>query len=331
MNSTFIIAEMACSHDGSIELAKKIIDGAINANADAIQFQIWKHQDIVVPDHPDIDLLLKVELSYENWNTLADYVRYKDPNMEIIACVYDSDSAEFANNICVDAYKIHTADLSNPFFIKEVAAYGKRIDLSVGASTYSEITDAISWINDTSDSEIWLMYGKQLFPTMPSDAEIMQAVSIANVFELSLGYQDHSDADSKEAFFLPIAARGAGICIQEKHITHDRSLKGADHQAALNPDEFEEFVKAIRTIDLALGDGKPHPFSDAEKKYRIYSKKSLVAKKSLSKGAIIKRSDIVALRTKDLGLPPDCIDLIIGKTLLNSIEAFSLVKHEDVL
>ena len=72
MNSTFIIAEMACSHDGSIELAKKIIDGAINAGADAIQFQIWKHQDIVVPDHPDIDLLKKVELSYENWKSLAE-------------------------------------------------------------------------------------------------------------------------------------------------------------------------------------------------------------------------------------------------------------------
>jgi N,N'-diacetyllegionaminate synthase len=330
MRRSFIIAEMACSHDGSVELAEKIIDGAIEAGADAIQFQIWKHQDMVVPSHPDIDLLRKLELSHPQWEKLTEYVRKKAPEMEIIACVYDSASGEFAHEIGVSAFKIHTADLSNPLLLRKIAEFGKRIDLSVGSSTFEEISDAISWIGEEGDPKIWLMYGKQLFPTEVADAEILQAVTLANTFELPVGYQDHSDADSDEAFSLPIAARGAGLWIQEKHITHDRAKKGADHQAALNPEEFKRFVDSIRTIDLALGDPRPHPFTESEKKYRKYSKKSLVTSHSIEKGHLIEESDTVSLRVESIGIPPSQIELILGKRTSKPIEPFSVIQMDDL-
>ena len=330
MRSSFIIAEMACSHDGSVELAEKIIDGAIEAGANAIQFQIWRHQDMVVPSHPDVDLLRKLELSHAQWEKLTEYVRKKAPGMEIIACVYDSASGEFAHKLGVNAFKIHTADLSNPLLLRKIAEFGKRIDLSVGSSTFEEISDAISWIGEEGDPKIWLMYGKQLFPTAVADAEILQAVTLEKTFELPVGYQDHSDADSDAAFSLPIAARGAGLWIQEKHVTHDRAKKGADHQAALNPDEFKRFVDSIRTIDVALGDSRPHPFTEAEKKYRKYSKKSLVASHSIEKGHLFEESDLVSLRAESIGIPPSQIKLILGRKASKPIEPFSVIQMDDL-
>lgn len=265
MRSSFIIAEMACFHDGSVELTEKIIDGAIEAGANAIQFQIWRHQDMVVPSHPDVDLLRKLELSHAQWEKLTEYVRKMAPEMEIIACVYDSASGEFAHELGVNAFKIHTADLSNPLLLRKIAEFGKRIDLSVGSSTFEEISDAISWIGEEGDPKIWLMYGKQLFPSATADTEILQAVTLNKSFELPVGYQDHSDADSDKAVSLPIAARGTELWIQEKHGTHDRVKKCTDHQAAFNSYEFKRFFNSIRTIDAVLGDGRPHPCSEAEK------------------------------------------------------------------
>jgi sialic acid synthase SpsE len=331
MKKTFVIAEMACSHDGSVELAEKIIDGAIDAGADAIQFQIWKHENLVVPSHPELNLLRDIELSSEAWQRLAKHVRHKSAKIEIIACVYDEQAAEFALNIGVDAFKLHTADLSNERLIKYVAKLGKRIDLSVGSSTYSEIAAAIEWIRNSGNSDVWLMYGKQLFPTETKDSEILQAVKIGHAFDLPVGYQDHSDADTMEAYWLPLAARGAGLWIQEKHITHDRSMKGADHQAALNPDEFNRFVQALRSVDVALGDGRLRPFSEAETKYRKYSKKTIVVKRELPAGHVITEEDVVFLRAIELGVAPDRLSQFIGRALTKDLRAYSALKYEHFL
>ncbi|WP_404417413.1 N-acetylneuraminate synthase family protein [Marinospirillum sp.] len=325
MKRSYIIAEMACSHDGSVKLAKDIIKSAIKAGADAIQFQIWNHHDLVVSHHPDIQILQNLQLSRQDWKDLLYYVKENSEEMEVIACVYDINTINFSREIGVDAYKIHTSDLSNDMLLKAVANTGKRIDLSVGASTYYEISEAISTIKKSGNNNIWLMYGKQLFPTAIQDAEILQAVTLGHAFSLPVGYQDHSDANTEAAFHIPIAARGAGLSILEKHITHDRSLEGADHQAALNPNEFCKFVSMLRDIDIALGDPRPHPFTEAEKKYRIYSKKSLVAVEDFEKGHIIKEEDLIALRSPDLGSPPNKLSAYVGKSL-----KYSIKKHNPI-
>ena len=127
-----VIAEMACSHEGDPALARKIIDGAGAAGADAIQFQIWLARDMMVPQHPAFATLNRIELSRQVWSELAAYVRQNYPQLQIIACVYERASVDFAETLGVDAYKLHSADLSNPYLVQYVAATGKRIDLSVG-------------------------------------------------------------------------------------------------------------------------------------------------------------------------------------------------------
>jgi len=321
---------MACSHEGDPGLGRKIIEAAADAQADAVQFQIWLAKDVMVPHHPDYDKLKCIELSREAWTELAQHARARRPRMEIIACVYERGSVDFAEDLKVDAYKLHTADLSNPSLVKYVAQTGKRIDLSVGASTLTEIQTAIDWIRGASNSNIWLMYGYQNFPTRTDDVHLDYMMKLRNVFELPIGYQDHSDAETGAAFWLPAAAAGMGVDILEKHITHDRAFKGIDHEAALNPDEFARFVRMVREIEAARGIAVPKSFSPDEQKYRNYSKKSIVASRPLSKGSVVKKSDLIFMRAPELGLPPDRSDVLIGRSTKRDISAYELVVEQDL-
>lgn len=327
---TYIIAEMACSHEGQPELAKKIIDGAGAAGADAIQFQIYTHKERAVPQHPDFQLLGKLELARTEWTDLASYTRHHFPGMEIVACVYETDSVEFAERIQVDAYKIHSADLSNPHLLKEVAATGKRIDLSVGASTLDEITQAIAVIRSVSSVPLWLMYGMQNFPTPTDEVHLSFMIKLRQLYELPVGYQDHTDADSDAAFYLPAAALGMGVDVLEKHITHDRSRRGVDSEAALNPDEFARFVKMVRELEAARGLSVPKPFTEEELKYRHYAKKSIVAARNLSGGTRVTEADLKYMFADRQGLPPDHNFRLIGKVARRDIPGYQLITEDDV-
>jgi len=330
-DSTHIIAEMACSHEGSTEFGRAIIEGASRAGADSIQFQIWKLDEMVVPHHEEYDVLSDIEMSYDEWRGLAEHVWAQDDVMDIIACVYEQHSVEFAEDLGVEAYKIHSSDLSNPYLLKRVAETGKRIDVSVGGSTLDEIQTAIQWIREVSDSNIWLMYGYQDFPTRPDDVHLDYMMKLRDLFELPIGYQDHSAGGSPEAYWLPAAAVGAGVDVVEKHITHDRSFEGIDHEAALNPDEFDEFVRMVQQVEAAKGESVPRSFSEGEKAYRASVKKSVVASQNLSEGRTLTKEDLTFRRANQLGVFPDSADELLGKTLNRSIEAFHPIRPEDVL
>jgi len=312
---THVIAEMACSHDGSSDLARIIIDGAGEAGADAVQFQIWHAEDIVVPSHPALPLLRKIELPADQWRRLAGLVRERYPAMEIIACVYDERAVEFGLELGAGAFKIHAADLANPRLLRTVGATGRRVDLSIGAATLDEIQSAIEILRGAGCTEIWLMYGFQRFPTPPDAIDLRYMVRLGELFGLPVGYQDHADAGTDAAFWLPAAAVGAGARIIEKHITHDRSKRGVDHEAALNPDEFARFVGMIRLLDSAVGSGLPRPLTEEELEYRRYARKSLVAARDLQAGETLGASDLVAMRAEELGIPPDRVDELAGRRL----------------
>jgi len=153
---------------------------------------------------------------------------------------------------------------------------------------------------------------------------------LANLFELPVGYQDHCDADDESAFWLPAASMGMGISVLEKHITHDRSLKGIDHESALNPDEFVKFVDMVRCIDAAKGQATPRNFTIDEIKYREFQKKSIVAASTLKKGSTVEADDIVFMRAETLGFSPAQIDVVIGKTLLKDIDAFETITEDSL-
>lgn len=329
-DSVYVIGEMACSHDGDPELAKTIIDAVATSGAQAIQFQIWKWDTRVVPHHAAVDTMKRVEISPDTWTDLKNYVRGTYPDLDIIGCVGEPFAISVAKQLDVDGYKLHASDLSNEHIVKSVAETGKRIDLSVGGSSIQEIETALEWIKNTSSSEVWLMFGLQLFPTEPAHARLAYMMSLARLFDLPIGYQDHCEGGSDAGFWLPAAALGMGCRILEKHITHDRSLRGVDHEAALNPDEFAAFMQMVETVSAGIGNEAHRPFNEAELKYRKYAKKSLVLSDALEAGAVLSPANLTPRITPDTGYPPDLADELTGRTLKRSMKQFETIRAEDL-
>lgn len=328
---TYVIAEMACSHEGSPELARIIIDAAGTAGADAIQFQMWRLGDMVTPDHPDIELLRRLEMSWEQWGGLADYARSRHPGLDLVACVYEPFTVDFAVRIGVAAFKLHSSDLSNPILVRKVARTGIPLHLSVGASSLDEIQAALEWARQEGCADITLMFGYQNFPTRIDDAHMRYMLKLKSLFELPIGYQDHTDAELPGAFHLPAAAMGLGVDILEKHITHDRSLRGVDHQAALNPVEFAGFVRMVRDIELGMGVGIPKPWSEEERHYRAIAKKSVVLLRAMEAGETVGEADIGFLRASRPGLPPTRMAWLAGKALQRALPIWHVLEEGDVL
>lgn len=330
-SKTFIIAEMACSHEGDLNLAKKIIDAAAAAKADAIQLQIWSLTHMMSPQRKEYELLKKIEFNQEQWKELIIYTRNNYPNLKIYVCVYEHSTIDFIDTLNIDGYKLNSSDLSNPLVLDKVAKKNKPINLSVGASTILEIANAIKHIQNISDPKITLMYGHQSFPTKPENVHMSYMTTLVDKFKLPIGYQDHCDADHQSAFWLPAASLGMNISILEKHITHDRSLKGIDYEFALNPSEFVKFVEMVRCIEKAKGTSNVRSFSDEEIEYRKFQKKSIVVVNDMKKGSIVASEDIAFMRAETIGLAPDKIETVVGKKLLKDLKAFETILEDNIL
>jgi N,N'-diacetyllegionaminate synthase len=317
--NTYIIAEMACSHDGKTELAETIINAAAKSGADAVQFQVWKKEEIITASHPDASILQALELSQHAWRSLVDHVRSTHTQLDIIACIYEKESLDFCNEAGVDAFKIHAADITNLPLLRSVGSHKKRTDLSIGACSLDEILAAVEALKDGGCPDIWLMYGLQNFPTPPEDIDLRLLKNIGEITGLRIGYQDHSPPEELSAYTMCAAARGMGVSVLEKHITHDRGKKGADHQAALNPEEFTKFTSMIRELDKALSGGTIKTLTAAEQQYRKYSRKSLVACKAITKGTGLQANDFKVLRAETKGIDPLHQETLLGKTATRDI------------
>jgi sialic acid synthase SpsE len=321
---------MACSHEGDPDLAKKIIDGAADAGADAIQLQIWALEDMMAPSHPNYEVCQKIEMTHDQWKDIVAYSRKRYPKLDIYSFVYEHKSIDFTESLGLDGYKLSSSDLSNPCVLDCVAETGKKINLSIGASTVDEIQKAVDRIRNKGNEQITLMYGYQNFPTKIEDVHLNYMKKIMELFDLPVGYQDHCDADTKAAFWLPAMSVGMDIQVMEKHITHDRSFKGVDYESALNPDEFKLFVKMIRNLELAGGETVRETFTESEIKYRTFQKKSIVAAKDIKANDVLQVEDMNFLRTDELGLPPDQFEKIVGKVLKKDIPKFQLIREDDL-
>jgi sialic acid synthase SpsE len=312
---TYIIADMACAHEGKYELAKRLIDAASKAGADAIQFQIFHPQDYIHPEDPDYDFVRKIALSQGNWIKLFRYAHKR--GLEVISVCGDRMSIDLAESEGSEGYKIHSADLNNPYLTKYVARLGKPVTLSIGGSYWDEIKSGLKDIREWGNNDIVLMYGIQNFPTPLESVNLNSILELERKLRLPVGYQDHTDGESAWGLWLPIITLGVGVRVLEKHITYDRKEKGIDYQAALNPDEFCTFVKAVRTIEVILSDPGKNAFNDLNKKakeYRTYAKmRKVVTNRALKKGESIKEDDLKVIRFRNGKISAGDFPSIIGR------------------
>jgi sialic acid synthase SpsE len=327
MNKIYIIAETACSHDGSVNLLKKLIREAIKANFQAIQLQIWDKNFMVSKDHKDYNLLKNVEISYKNWSYIIKYIRKLSSKIDIICCVYELKTLNFCIKNKIKFFKIHSSDLGNFQLLEKVSKHASRIDLSVGGSTINEIEKSIKYIKKFRIS-IWLMYGIQLFPTDPKKINISLVKKIAKKYNLKLGYQDHSDFDLN-GYAMPAAAIGNGIKIIEKHITDENKKNRTDGASAIEIKNYKTFIDICKNSENLILNKNSKKLSNDELKYRNYSKKQILYKQNFPKGTLIKEENLIFLRTSKKGEIVDNLHLFLNKKLIKSVRKLSNLKKKD--
>ncbi len=324
----YIIAEMACAHDGDMVKAKRLIEMAADSNADAVQLQFFSPDDLVTPDHDVYDLLHRIKFSREQWREIYEHARQYQ--LHVFACTYDTPSAELAFDLKVDGIKLNSSDLSNPDLLKIIAESKIPFTLGTGASTIDEIALAVDTALAHQSDQIIIMHGVQNFPTAIDYANINKIKLLRALFPFPVGYQDHTDAEEPFSRAIDLLAIGAGACVIEKHITLDRSEKGTDYQAALQPSEFQSFVRQIRFAEKAMGGNRIQPLGENDRAYRAFQKKSVVTIRDLEKGEKISRECVAFLRSKIAGLPPTAFPEIDGKTVSRVIKKFTALQHEDI-
>ena len=326
----FVIAEAGVNHNGTVELAKQLIDAAARAGADAVKFQTFRAAKLVTAAAPkakyqvantgsaesQFQMLQKLELTLEEFRALADHCKLR--GITFLSAPFDEESVDLLQSLDVPAYKIPSGELTNGPLLQYIAGKGRPIILSTGMSTLSEVGTAVEIIHRAGNTELALLHCTSNYPTPPEQVNLLAMDTMRREFALPVGYSDHT-----QGITIPIAAVARGACVIEKHFTLDRNLPGPDHVASLEPNELAAMVTAIRSVEASLGDGKKQP-TTSELDTASVARKSLVAGRSIPAGAVLQASDI-AIRRPGTGLAPAMRDSLIGRTTRHTIEEGALL------
>ena len=319
-NSCYTIAEAGSNHNGSLEQAKKLIEVAAEAKADAVKFQIFKAEELSA-DKKVQRKLKNLEFRREWLKELNDYAKRKD--ILFLATPFDAEAVDLSDKNNTAAFKIASGDLTNLPLIKYIAEKGKPIILSVGLGTLAEIKEALDVIYSTGNENVALLHCVASYPTKPEDVNLNVIKTLKQKFQVPVGFSDHTMEVS-----IPIGAVALGANIIEKHFTLDRNLEGPDHPYALEPEELKIMVKGIRDVEKALGSGIKIVV-DSEKQGLVEGRRSIYAKVNISKGTTITR-DMLSILRPAVGIAPKHIDNIIGKKTKRNINAYEPITWDKV-
>jgi len=317
----FIIAEAGSNHNGSLEQAKKLIDVAVEAGADAVKFQIFKAEELSA-DKEIQRMLKKFELRRDWIAELSEHAKRK--NIMFLATPFDMEAVDLLDEINVPAFKIASGDLTDLPLIKYIAEKGKPIILSVGLGSLEEIREALDVIYSTGNRNVALLHCVVSYPTKPEDANLNVIKTLKREFRVPVGFSDHTMEIS-----VPIGAVALGADIIEKHFTLDRKLEGPDHPYALEPEELKIMVKGIRDVEKALGSGIKN-IVGSEKQGLVEGRRSIFAKVNIPKGTTITR-DMLSILRPAIGIEPKYIDEIIGKKAKRNINAHESITWDKIL
>lgn len=327
MKKTFIIAEAGVNHNGSIELAKKLVDAAVEAGCDCVKFQTFKAENIAsksaqkanyqqkTTDYKESqhDMLKKLELSYENFAELKNYCEQK--NILFLSTPFDIESADFLNSLNMQIFKIPSGEITNLPYLRKINLFRKKVILSAGMANLDEINAAL---NILKDCEVSLLHCTTEYPCPYDEVNLKAMLTLKDSFGLDVGYSDHT-----EGIEVSVAAVVFGASIIEKHFTLDKTMQGPDHKASLEPNELKQMVSATRNIEKAIGTGEKTP-TESEKRNITIARKSIVAKCDIKKGEIFSEQNLTTKRPAT-GISPMQWDEIIGKTAQKDYNADDLI------
>ena len=305
-SSTFIIAETASNHMGHLETALRMIDAAIDAKADAVKFQMFSTEDYITPSHSRFELSKQIEFTPEDWLQISEYAAHR--GIIFIADVVDDRSANLAKSLKVDALKVHSTDMTNPYHLQKVGEMEKPVFLATGTLTLGEIEYAVDLIEAKGNNDIVLMHGYSNYPTPMEEQNLLVIPALKNIFQLPVAFLDHT----LDIYSIPSMAVALGANVIEKHITLDRNAKGYDWEASLEPTEFKDMVANIHEVQKALGSPLKRP-SELEIRWRDILMKKIVAQKEISEGEVITMDKIAFKRAGEDGLLPYYAEILCGR------------------
>ncbi len=326
----YIIAEAGVNHNGSFELACKLVDAAKAAGVDCIKFQTFKANKLVshtaqkaeyqkanTGESSQQDMLKKLELSYDEFLALKAYC--DRVGISFLSTPFDLESIAFLDSIQMPFWKIPSGEVTNLPYLLAIARTGKPVVMSTGMCDLEEIGAALSALRENGTKEIKLLHCNTEYPTPYEDVNLMAMRTIRERFGCEVGYSDHT-----RGIEIPIAAVAMGATVIEKHFTLDRNMDGPDHKASLEPDELARMVDSIRNVEKAIGNGEKTP-SPSEKKNISVARKSIVARTEIKAGDVFTAENITVKRP-GTGISPMKWFDILGTRAVRDFEEDELIE-----
>lgn len=318
MNHTCIIAEAGVNHNGSFELALRMIDAAKEAGVDYIKFQTFIPEQLVSKyaqkaeyqvvntgnNESQFSMLQKLSLTDAQFTQLKNYC--EKIGIGFISTPFDLKSIDFLSTLDMDFWKVPSGEITNLPYLEKIAKTGMKVVLSTGMSDISEIIEAIKILETNGAGDIALLHCNTQYPTPYCDVNLKAMETISNATGKPVGYSDHT-----EGIEVPIAAVAMGATIIEKHFTLDKTMDGPDHKASLDPTELKAMVTAIRNVEVALGSYEKKP-TQSESSNKTAARKSIVASKPIQKGELFTEDNITVKRPGN-GISPMLWYSVIGQ------------------
>ncbi len=333
MSFPLIIAEAGVNHNGNPDLAFKLVDVARDAGADVVKFQTFKAESVVSghaakadyqikatnSQESQLDMIRHLELPPETFRDLALYCQKQE--IGFMSTPFDPESIDLLVNLGMQVFKIPSGELTNLPHLRRIGKLGRDVILSTGMSTLDEVEAAVEVLEQagTSRHRMTLLHCTTEYPAPYDEINLNAMKTLAGAFPgVSVGYSDHS-----KGYEVSIAAAALGASVIEKHFTLDRTMKGPDHAASLEPAELAQMVQAIRHVHAALGDGKKHP-TPSEIKNQDIARKSIVAARNIKAGEILTEENLTVKRPGS-GISPMLWDSIIGTRAKKDLEKDDLL------
>lgn len=328
----YVIAEIGVNHNGDAALAHQMIDAAKAAGADAVKFQTYRTDALVVAsaakapyqkqttgDGDQSSMLRALELPFP---VFADLKNHCDRvAIDFLSTAFDPESLAFVASLQPVSLKWPSGELNNRPLLEQARRTGLPVLLSTGMGTLAEIETALDWLGP--DTPTVILQCVSNYPARIEDQNLLVLPTMAAAFRRPVGFSDHTIGP-----YAALVARGLGMSVLEKHFTLDRSMAGPDHSASIEPEDFRQMVLLLRQVEVGLGDGVKRPTA-SEADVRAVARKSLVYSSALPEGHVLVEADLAAKRPAD-GISPEKADQFIGRTLGRDVLANGLVGYDDV-
>lgn len=331
MNKTLIIAEAGVNHNGSINLAKQLVDKAKEAGADIIKFQTFNPESLTSKyaekaayqkittdaEESQQDMLRKLTLTDEEFYDLKKYC--DDADIKFLSTPFDLESISFLEKLGCDMWKIPSGEITNLPYLEKIASTHKPIIMSTGMATLDEVGDALQALKENGAEEVTLLHCTTQYPAPYDSVNLKAMLTLKEKFGCRVGYSDHT-----KGIEVPIAAVAMGAEVIEKHFTLDRNMPGPDHKASLEPDELKAMVSSIRHIEQAMGDGVKKP-SETEIPNKNVARKSIIAARDIKKGEVLTEENLTTKRPGN-GISPMKWHEILGTRAVRNFKEDELIE-----